>query len=104
MAVNWYLQKPPSVADYLKKRVLPACGACVLLVVGVNALNTCGVDPNAHKIRPNQIVSPWDKSQVPAALSPSPVVAIPESQKPKPQVIVNSHTRRHYSRRHYRRD
>lgn|GEM_PF-6378739 len=83
MAVNWQSESSASAPSSLKRRVLLACLAGVLLIVGVNLLAGWLVDGNAHKVAANQIVSPWDKAQIPPALRPSHVVARVQSVEPR---------------------
>ena len=75
MAVNWRQEHSAPVAVSLKWQITLALLAGVLLILLVSLLE-CGLeDTRTDKVRANQIVSPWDRSQIPPVLRPSHVVA-----------------------------
>jgi hypothetical protein len=102
MAVNRQSERSASALDSLKWRVLPACLAGALLIVGVNLLAGWLVDGNAHKVAANQIVSPWDKARIPPVLRTSHVAARVESVEPRvAETPEKRHGIKHRSARRY---
>ncbi len=83
MAINWRPGNPASPGISIKLQVLLACLLAAMLFVLINWLSSHLTEGTRGKIRPNQIVSPWDRSQIPPVLGSSPVVTPGRNAKPK---------------------
>jgi len=106
MAINWRFESQSPTVDSLKRKILPACVAGAVVIAGVNLLAEWLVDESSRKIAANQIVSPWDKKQIPPILGASNVVMV-KREKIKPVLAEDSErrsvTKHRWRSHHWRR-
>lgn len=99
MALDWRRQCSASTVASPMWRILLLCLVCVVLIVAVHFLSARFV--MKKKVSANQIVSPWDKSQIPPVLRRSHVVPTTQTVESKAGAKEKEQRSKHRSgRRH----